>query len=156
MGSECWWGKMGTRAWTWTGCHVFSAVMNENKESSTVLKLYPCLVCLFFGAENGIWVAFSLILNPRVFIFLCVATEASGLYCYSFCVNPWSCCLFIIRPPYCEDAHSIFKVSTTQSLSRHLNHSTCWILHTQQIWKKAFCFNCLTLLTHVLPFISFS
>lgn len=92
---------------------------------------------LFGSLKKGICVAFSQTLSPCVFICLCVATEASGLYRYSCCVYPWSCCLFIIRPPYCEDAHSIFKVSTTQSLSRYLNHSTCWILHTQQqIWKS--------------------
>lgn len=27
---------------------------------------------------------------------------------------------------------SVFKVSTTQSLSRYLNHCTCWIQHTQR------------------------
>lgn len=41
-----------------------------------------------------------------------VATEASGsptvcLFVCLFVVDPWSCCLFIIRPPHCEDAASV-------------------------------------------------
>lgn len=42
-----------------------------------------------------------------------VATEASGsstvclFVCCLLVVDPWSCCLFIIRPPHCEDAASV-------------------------------------------------
>lgn len=85
--------------------------------------------------------------SPCVFICRCVATEASGLY--RCCVYPWSCCLFIIRPPYCEDAASVFKVSTTQSLSRYRNHSTCWIQRAQHMV-------CLFDPTFSLPLISLS
>lgn len=92
-------------------------------------KLNPRRVCLFLGSVGGeqqkkkSFVCSIFTGSPCVFICRCVATEASGLY--RCCVYPWSCCLFIIRPPYCEDAASVFKVSTTQSLSRYRNHSTC-------------------------------
>lgn len=157
MGSDCWWEGWGTRGGVEKGSfsfHVFSAVKNENKESSTVFKLNPC--CQFFGSrKKGICVASSQILSPRGFICLCVATEASGLYRYSCCVYPWSCCLFIIRPPYCEDAVSVFKVSTTQSLSRYLNHSIPaeFCTHNNKFEKKAFSFDCLTPPTHLHYFL---
>lgn len=83
-------------------------------------------------------VAFSQILSPCMFVYLCVATEASGPYHYSSCVYPWSCCLFIIRPPYCEDAVSVFRVSTTQSLSRYRNQSTCLFCTHSNTFEKAF------------------
>lgn len=53
-----------------------------------------------------------------------VATEASGspTVCL-FVVDSWSCCLFIIRPPHCEDAasvrHSINNPESGRAVQEH-------------------------------------
>lgn len=135
-----WWGRatqvVGIKKGSFS-FRVFSAVKNENKESSTVWKLNPCWVCLSLRLEK-LYLC-SIFTESASSFCLRTATEDSILYPFSCCVfNPWSCCLFIIRPPYCEDAASIFTVSTTQSRSCHQNDSTCWIRHTQPHLKNHF------------------
>lgn len=80
MGSDCCCEEWGHRVRAWRRAafsfQVFSAVKNENKESSTVWKLNPCWVCLFLRVEK---LYLCSIFSPCVFLCLCVATEDSIL-----------------------------------------------------------------------------
>lgn len=122
-GSDCWWEDRGDTGEKGSFSFFFTSSLQwrmKTEESSTVFFSWIRVESVSFWelkktkktSTTGIWVAFH---RYSVLVcFVCVfATQASGLFRYTCCVYPWSCCLFIIRPPYCEDAASVFRVSTT-------------------------------------------
>lgn len=150
MGSDCCCEEWGHRARAWRRAafsfQVFSAVKNENKESSTVWKLNPCWVCLFLRVEK---LYLCSIFSPCVFLCLCVATEDSILLLLTLVVFLPLELLFIyykatILWRCSQHLHSINNPESVMPSKRQylLNsaHTTCRQNHS--IWF-------LTLLTHL-------
>lgn len=150
MGSDCCREEWGHRARAWRRAafsfQVFSAVKNENKESSTVWKLNPCWVCLFLRVEK---LYLCSIFSPCVFLCLCVATEDSILLLLTLVVFLPLELLFIyykatILWRCCEHLHSINNPESVMPSKRQylLNSAHTTRRQNHSIWF-------LTLLTHL-------
>lgn len=51
--------------------------------------------------------------------------------CYLFVVDSWSCCLFIIRPPHCEDAASVRHSINNPESSHAIQQPRCPLCPTR-------------------------
>lgn len=124
-----WWSRNGT--WvivdgrsgdTGRGWADISSLQQKRKNHPQVWNFMLCLY-LFQSTKRYLC---GIITDTKS---LCV--QFSVVVYRSSCVYPWGCCLFIIRPPYCEDAVSVFTVSTTQSLSRRRHTVPVWFFCTR-------------------------